>query len=411
MSSQNLCPFCTSILLSQVSKGNLTWYCRHCHTEIPYAIASESKWDDVKNLRSVDNKQAESLTKTIFAKTVTRIKEALDVERVMLWEYKNNSEMVVIEEAIAPGYTSMKEWKVGYLFDNQDLQELLQGNIRVQNCDCMETDEDFVGSFFQVKARLTLPILIQENEGKNKLWGLLVVDQCSGTRCRSWLNLEIKLLSLITEYLSNSIKQVNHSQQVDQEYNKLQKLVELNENCYIHEHSKLDDCLAKQWLKMERLQKPLSMIMFSVDSWSKYKYIFGDQIAKNTLAKITQHIEPIFHKQEYSVYKNEKDIFTIILANTESSMAVELAKKFQIQVQNLNIEAGNTQMNEYLTVNIGVTTTFPTPLATKQEFLVRGREALIQAEQSRNTNVFFQPYLNQSPLDSDIASLPKVTGG
>jgi hypothetical protein len=221
MSSQHLCPFCSSPLLCQITDGNLSWYCRHCHLDIPYGICHEIEHQDEPGCIVAQNsgKSTLKLLEKNWQKTLTEIKDALQADRVMLWQYNQQGELKVLEEVVNPDFPSMKDWLMGHFFTKQELTEFTQGKSQIKSDLKTEFKDNLLESFFKVKAKLVAPIILpNNNHGIPKLWGLLLVQYCA--QPHHWQESEIKLVSIIAKQMGLSIEQVENYQQLKLDYQK-----------------------------------------------------------------------------------------------------------------------------------------------------------------------------------------------
>jgi hypothetical protein len=223
MSSQHLCPFCSSPLLYQITDGNLSWYCRHCHLDIPYGIYHEIEHqnDPMDSIAQNSGKSTLKLLQKNWQKTLAEIKEALQADRVMLWQYNQHGELKVLEEVVNPNFPSMKDWLMGHFFTKQELTEFTEGKLQIKSELEAGAKNNLLESFFEVKAKLVAPIILPNNDhGLPKLWGLLLVHHCA--KPHQWQESEIKLVSIIAKQMGLSREQAENYQQLTLDYQKLE---------------------------------------------------------------------------------------------------------------------------------------------------------------------------------------------
>ncbi|NES19920.1 MAG: GAF domain-containing protein, partial [Symploca sp. SIO3E6] len=136
-------------------------------------------------------------TQTLLTTTVNEVRQHFQVERVLIYRCQTENRGLVEAESMKAGYTpSLGESLLINTFGAEHRLDYRQQQIIALN----DVSDTSVSPYqlqllekFQVKASLSLPILLE-----GQLWGLLVLQQCSGSR--QWQEAEIILLcQLVTE--------------------------------------------------------------------------------------------------------------------------------------------------------------------------------------------------------------------
>ena len=140
---------------------------------------------------------------TLLETTVAEVREHFQVDRVLIYQFKTETEGVVRAESMVAGYTPCVGESLPALtfgansqieYQQQQvvtLSHLYQGVTSPYQLQLLKQ--------FQVKASLSLPILFSK-----QVWGLLIVQQCSGTR--TWQDSEINLLYQVTTELALNLQ-------------------------------------------------------------------------------------------------------------------------------------------------------------------------------------------------------------
>ena len=133
----------------------------------------------------------------ILHTTVAEVRQYLECDRVLIYRMESHQSGVVVVESVASGWRSIAGTIISdcYFADNY-LQLYQQGRIQaledIYTANLTPCHVELLARF-QVRANLVVPIVQEE-----QLWGLLVAQQCSGTR--QWQSSEIDLLqSLATQ--------------------------------------------------------------------------------------------------------------------------------------------------------------------------------------------------------------------
>ena len=140
----------------------------------------------------------------ILQTTVQEIQQLLDADRVLILRLESSTVLNIVQEAVKPEWDSILAH--GYVDDCLDEEYLVkypQGRIyNIPNLDYAKASDCLITFLrqFQVKSKLVIPLLLQE-----KLWGMLVIHQCSHPRI--WSNWEIDLLTQIANQISIALGQ------------------------------------------------------------------------------------------------------------------------------------------------------------------------------------------------------------
>jgi methyl-accepting chemotaxis protein PixJ len=134
--------------------------------------------------------------------TVSEVREYLQVDRALIYSFQSQNQGMVIAESILGGYTpSLGETLSAIAFGAQDQLDYQQQQIVALEHIYQKAPSPYqlqLMQRFQVKASLSLPIIVD-----GLVWGLLVVQQCSGIS-RRWQEVEVNLLNqVITELRLN----------------------------------------------------------------------------------------------------------------------------------------------------------------------------------------------------------------
>ncbi|BAU67050.1 methyl-accepting chemotaxis sensory transducer with phytochrome sensor [Stanieria sp. NIES-3757] len=141
--------------------------------------------------------------------TVAALREDLQASRVLIYRFNNHTSGQVIAESLVSGWTPSWEENLPCLvfgaqqaadYSNQivTIKDLAQTRLTPYQMQLLEK--------FQVKASLSLPILLKTDAAKissEEVWGLLVIHQCD--RPRQWQETDIILVERIIKELSLAI--------------------------------------------------------------------------------------------------------------------------------------------------------------------------------------------------------------
>lgn len=150
----------------------------------------------------------------ILNSTVTEVRQFLQADRVLVYQFAPNWDGSIMAESVAQGWSvSLGTQIEDTCFRAKQGGEYRQGRKRaiadiyqagLTDCHVRLLER------FQVKANLVVPILMAE-----QLWGLLVVHQCTGFR--QWQELELDLLEQLAVQIAIAIQQAKAFEQIQTE--------------------------------------------------------------------------------------------------------------------------------------------------------------------------------------------------
>lgn len=152
----------------------------------------------------------------ILQEAVTGVRQILQADRVMVYQFQPDWVMTPVSEAVVPPWVpSLHRQIQETCFQETQGAAHRQGRIsaiaNIEEADLAPCHRELLEQF-QVKANLVVPILLNWQNGDYaqlnappQLWGLLVAHQCSGPR--QWQDTELSLLSELAVQLAVAIQQ------------------------------------------------------------------------------------------------------------------------------------------------------------------------------------------------------------
>lgn len=140
----------------------------------------------------------------ILGTTVTEVQRILDCDRVLILQLRSHGSGTIVTEAVHPNWPSVVGQNItDECFESDYLSRYSQGRIYtvadIEKAQVPACLVEFMKQF-NVKAKLAVPILLKE-----KLWGLLIVHQCSSPR--QWSSFETELLSQLADQIGIALAQ------------------------------------------------------------------------------------------------------------------------------------------------------------------------------------------------------------
>ncbi|NEN94919.1 MAG: GAF domain-containing protein [Moorea sp. SIO3I7] len=149
----------------------------------------------------------------IYQSAISGIREALKTDRVLVYLFDENWQGTIVAESVGHGWPKSLGAEIADpCFAHQYVEKYQQGRVSaLDNIYQADLSECYLGQLepFKVKANLVAPIL-----GEDKLLGLLVAHQCSGTR--HWQESDINFFTQMAIQLGFALEQAKLVEQLKQ---------------------------------------------------------------------------------------------------------------------------------------------------------------------------------------------------
>ena len=145
-----------------------------------------------------------------------------------------------------------------------------------------------------------------------------------------------------------------------------------------------DERLEQEWKRAIRTGEYLSVLLLDVDFFKQYNDIYGHQRGDKCLQQVAQAIADAVQRPTDVVARYGGEEFVVILPETDSDGAKQVAERIRQRVLALAI-AHSAADNHILSVSIGVATASAKMLMTPQKLIRTADNLLYQAkEKGRN---------------------------
>ena len=146
-----------------------------------------------------------------------------------------------------------------------------------------------------------------------------------------------------------------------------------------------DDYLAREWKRMAREQKSLSLILFDVDFFKRYNDYYGHQAGDDCLVKVAQAVKQAVKRPADLVARYGGEEFVLVLPNTDIEGASVIAKNIQDELLYLQIAHEKSEVSRFVTISIGIACQIPTLETNSKQMIGEADAALYMAKrQGRN---------------------------
>lgn len=142
-----------------------------------------------------------------------------------------------------------------------------------------------------------------------------------------------------------------------------------------------DEYLAQEWLRLQRSQQPLGLILCDVDFFKQYNDCYGHLMGDDCLQRVAQQIKLAVVRPADLVARYGGEEFAVILPNTSLDGAIAVAQKIQAQIWQVEIPHSGSKVSQFLTLSLGITSLIPNPETTCVSLIKHADEALYLAKQ------------------------------
>ena len=166
---------------------------------------------------------------------------------------------------------------------------------------------------------------------------------------------------------------------------KLKELSELDDLTQLANRRCFDISLNREWHRAIRQKSPLALILVDVDYFKNFNDAHGHLAGDSCLQKLGSAIKASVNRSTDVAARYGGEEFAILLPETNSLGAVEVAKRLKAEVHLLAIIHCASKTSHLVTLSIGVSSLVPTSSQNQKELIEQTDQALYRAkEKGRN---------------------------
>jgi diguanylate cyclase (GGDEF)-like protein len=187
----------------------------------------------------------------------------------------------------------------------------------------------------------------------------------------------------------------------------LQSLANSDGLTKIGNRRRFEEFLSGEWHRATRFKTEISLILLDIDHFKLFNDTYGHLIGDECLQKVAEALAETIKRPTDLVARFGGEEFAIILGGTDSEGAITIAKQAIENIKNLKIPHSKSETSEFLTISLGIATTFAKSEISEASLIDIADKALYQAKANgRNQMVAFDS-LSQtiSVLDEEFISL------
>lgn len=254
---------------------------------------------------------------TILSTTVTEVRQFLKAERAFIYQFQpgqsgtvghiavectnascsplqGNPQLAAVLNQIEPEF-----YQTGRLHSIPDLQAMK-----------LSSPELTLFRQLPIRSLVVAPIATKET-----LWGLLILNQCSGPR--RWEKLEIDLLKQLATQVGIAIQQAELYAQLEVANARLEELAHVDGLTQVANRRRFEAHLQQEWRRLRREQAPLSLILCDIDHFKRYNDTYGHPAGDICLQQVAQGLAQAIRRPADLVARYGGEEFVLVLPATD----------------------------------------------------------------------------------------------
>ncbi|MGP1387721.1 MAG: diguanylate cyclase domain-containing protein [Thainema sp.] len=160
----------------------------------------------------------------------------------------------------------------------------------------------------------------------------------------------------------------------------LERLATLDGLTHVPNRRRFDDYLAAEWLRSQREQHPLSLIMFDVDYFKLFNDFYGHQKGDDCLIGVAQTAQLGIRRPADLLARYGGEEFAVVLPNTDINGAIAVAQQIQQRVRDLQFAHEKSLISDRVTISLGVACLIPQRHQSPKTLIELADQALYQAK-------------------------------
>jgi len=152
---------------------------------------------------------------------------------------------------------------------------------------------------------------------------------------------------------------------------------------------RFDEYLENEWNRSARTKTPLSLIMCDIDFYKAYNDTYGHLAGDDSLKRVASTLEHYTRRAGDMAARYGGEEFIILLPDTDADKALHIAEQIRAGVEDLRVLHKSSQINNYLTISMGVATVIPSREQKSSTLINLADEALYRAKNNGRNRVIF----------------------
>ncbi len=167
---------------------------------------------------------------------------------------------------------------------------------------------------------------------------------------------------------------------------------------------RFDEYLKIEWQRLRRAQQEMALVLCDIDCFKLFNDNYGHLEGDKCLQAVSKAIQSAVKRPADLAARYGGEEFVILLPNTSSDGAGQLAEDIRTKVQNLNIPHSYSNVAPCVTLSLGIASVVPNSWLPPEKLIVAADEALYEAKDKGRNRVVVNRRFSESDLGSDTGS-------
>jgi len=172
----------------------------------------------------------------------------------------------------------------------------------------------------------------------------------------------------------------------------LHRLATLDGLTQVANRRQFDSYLDKEWRRLSREKQVISLVFCDIDYFKPYNDTYGHLAGDRCLRLIAQTLQKAVNRPADLVARYGGEEFAVILPNTNSQGAWQVAKTIHTQVEGLNIAHAASKVSDRVTASLGVASMIP-HLRLAPNVLINAADRAVYEAKRRGRNCVYREVL------------------
>ncbi|KGF72648.1 regulator [Neosynechococcus sphagnicola sy1] len=173
----------------------------------------------------------------------------------------------------------------------------------------------------------------------------------------------------------------------------LQCLANLDGLTGVANRRRFDEYLNKEWRRLTREQRPLSLILCDIDFFKSYNDAYGHQAGDLCLQQVARTIAQTVKRPSDLVCRYGGEEFVVILPCTDAAGASHIAQEIQSQLRSLQLLHNQSSVDAFVTLSLGIATTIPDFQLSPKDLIRTADQALYAAKAGGRNRIEMLPVI------------------
>lgn len=183
----------------------------------------------------------------------------------------------------------------------------------------------------------------------------------------------------------------------------LEKMAKIDGLTQIANRRSFDDALIKEWLRLQRTEQPLSLLLGDIDYFKKYNDHYGHQAGDDCLRQVGKALAGSALRPADQTARYGGEEFVLLLPEVDIEGALEVGQRALDAIAKLSISHEKSEVSDIVSISIGAATLTPNQSQQPEELVALADKALYLAkEQGRNRVIVAE----MSHQEEDTSTVP-----